>query len=689
MGHFMRSLLLILTLAPVAAAQTAGDQHTPADLLEPLHESITISATPLGPRIDLRNAEVFNKTLFTRDDQLFHLLDGGINAGQHEGGGKSLEIRRFGFNLDHGGVNGGLRVTVDNVAQNHATQGHGQGYLGSLKSLSPELVDEVTLINGPFSAEHGDFSGLGVVQIRLKESMPDVWTARLQGGSFETARGFLSWSPNVDRRDALFAYEGSHSDGPFLRPLNYNRHNVSGNYAWLLGKKQRFGFKWNGGTNDFQSSGQVPLDEVAAGRLDRYGAIGQGDGGNIRQGRIGGYFRRDLEAGAVLKLDGFVERSLFDLYSNFTFYLNDPVRGDGIQQHDSRLSQGGNAQYLRPHFFKGHSGILTVGGSVLSSQNLVELRQSVLRDPISLTTSAHAAVTNGGGYIQEQIDVWNGRVELTGGLRWDVFRYAITDRLEPQYSGVETAAKPQPKASVAVRPFGSLPLRGFFNYGRGISSLDARGVVRRPESPHINTTDFLQWGVQHNIGQRFSMLADYFLIKSSNQLVYIPDDGTIELSDPSTSYGYETKASFAITHHLSVNGGITKVLNAYYRNTEPRLYVSTAPHFVSNAALTLSGWRGWSGSLRVRAINRYRLDDADPTIRAAGHTVFDFALTRRLAANVDFNLAVDNLLGRSYWEMQNYFESQLPGQAPTERIHGTPGYGRTVVAGLSIRFGGK
>jgi len=65
-------------------------------------------------------------------------LAAGINAGQHEGGGKSLEIRRFGFNLDHGGVNGGLKVLVDDVQQNQATQGHGQGYLGALKSLTPE-----------------------------------------------------------------------------------------------------------------------------------------------------------------------------------------------------------------------------------------------------------------------------------------------------------------------------------------------------------------------------------------------------------------------------------------------------------------------------------------------------------------------------------------------------------------------
>ena len=163
----LRIPLLALAAALVLGAEPPHDEKDPKDLLEPLHESITITASPLGPRIDPRNAEVFRKSLFTRDDQVFHLLNAGINVGQHEGGGKSLEVRRFGFNLDHGGVNGGLRITVDNVPQNYGTQGHGQGYLGSLKSLTPELVEDVTLINGPFSAEHGDYSGLGVVQVRL------------------------------------------------------------------------------------------------------------------------------------------------------------------------------------------------------------------------------------------------------------------------------------------------------------------------------------------------------------------------------------------------------------------------------------------------------------------------------------------------------------------------------------------
>ena len=162
----MKTPTTLILLAFAASAQQAADSPpaTPDSdppKIEALKTTIVITAKPVEPGIDRRNSEVFTRTLFSRDDQIFHVLDAGINAGQHEGGGKSLEIRRFGFNLDHGGVNGGLKVLVDDVQQNQGTQGHGQGYLGSLKSLSPELVEGVDIINGPFNAEYGDFSGLG------------------------------------------------------------------------------------------------------------------------------------------------------------------------------------------------------------------------------------------------------------------------------------------------------------------------------------------------------------------------------------------------------------------------------------------------------------------------------------------------------------------------------------------------
>jgi hypothetical protein len=53
--------------------------------IPPIHDSLVISATQLDPVIDRRNEAVYRDTLFSRDDQVFHTLDAGINAGQHEG----------------------------------------------------------------------------------------------------------------------------------------------------------------------------------------------------------------------------------------------------------------------------------------------------------------------------------------------------------------------------------------------------------------------------------------------------------------------------------------------------------------------------------------------------------------------------------------------------------------------------
>ena len=691
----LRITILLILATPLAlrSAQEPPKEQEEADKQAPelpvIHERVVITATPLGPRVEPRNAAVFRETLFTRDDQALQLLNAGIDAGQHEGGGKSLEIRRYGFNLDHGGVGGGLRIMVDNVPMNHGTQGHGQGYLGSLKTLSPELVEEVVLIDGPFSAEYGDFSGLGVVQILQRETMPDRLTARFQAGNYDSIRGFTAWSPSWRDRDALFAYEGSYTNGPFEKPLNYRRDNVTVNYTWRLGGASRFGLKWTGGLNRYESSGQLPLDEVAAGRLSRWGWLSPGDGGRVQMGRGGAYYRRELGADAVLKLDGFVERSLFDLYSNFTFYLNDPVNGDAIQQHDSRLTEGANVQYLRPQLFAGGAGLLSVGANFLGSQNLVDLRRRIDRNPIALLTAAHANVANGGFYIQESLELWHRRLQVGGGLRLDTFRYAITDLVYPTLSGVETVAPLQPKAFASLTPSRRVPVKIFFNYGRGVASIDARGAVQHPDGPLVTKLDFFQFGASHNAGRRFSWKAAVFLIDSSNQMVYVPDDGTIEFTDPSRSYGAEFRLSVALTHYVSFDGGITKVFNAYYKKTEPRVYVDRAPHFVANAGLTLNGWRGWTGSLRMRAINHYRLDGLDPAVLAMGHTVFDLAVARPIHRNVVLNFALDNIFDRDYWETQNYFESRLRGQPPRWRVHATPGYGRTIAAGLTIKLGGK
>jgi outer membrane receptor protein involved in Fe transport len=93
--------------------------------------------------------------------------------------------------------------------------------------------------------------------------------------------------------------------------------------------------------------------------------------------------------------------------------------------------------------------------------------------------------------------------------------------------------------------------------------------------------------------------------------------------------------------------------------------------------------------VRLRAINGYRLNGENPSIRAMGHAVFDLGVARRVRQGVELSFALDNFTNRSYYETQNYFESRLPGQEALSRIHATPGYPITAMVGLTFRFRGK
>ena len=92
----------------------------------------------------------------------------------------------------------------------------------------------------------------------------------------------------------------------------------------------------------------------------------------------------------------------------------------------------------------------------------------------------------------------------------------------------------------------------------------------------------------------------------------------------------------------------------------------------------------------MRAINHYRLDGDDPSIVASGHTVLDFGMSRRIYRGVEFNLTVDNMTNRDYYETQNYFESRLSDEEESRfRIHGTPGFPLTAMVGLTVHLFGK
>jgi outer membrane receptor for monomeric catechols len=64
-------------------------------------------------------------------------------------------------------------------------------------------------------------------------------------------------------------------------------------------------------------------------------------------------------------------------------------------------------------------------------------------------------------------------------------------------------------------------------------------------------------------------------------------------------------------------------------------------------------------------------------------------MTKRVRRRGDFNLSIDNLTDKGYFEMQNYFDSRVSPGAASARIRGTPGYPVGVTVGLTFRLGAK
>ena len=68
--------LALFLVPPLCLAQDAEKTQIPV-----LKQSVVITASPVEPSLDRRNGAIFEQTLFSRDDQMFHALDAGIRTG--------------------------------------------------------------------------------------------------------------------------------------------------------------------------------------------------------------------------------------------------------------------------------------------------------------------------------------------------------------------------------------------------------------------------------------------------------------------------------------------------------------------------------------------------------------------------------------------------------------------------------
>jgi len=643
--------------------------------IPPIVESMdVVAATPrtAASASTFRQQELALREIETPGDVLRAVP--GLVIAQHAGGGKADQYLIRGFDADHGTD---FAIYFEGIPVNMVSHAHGQGY-ADLHFLIPETLDRIDVYKGPYFAEYGNLATAGVAHLRLRDQF-DHSFFRIQGGSFDTLRVLTGWSPDVSWTRGFLALEGYWTDGPFLHPQKLRRLNLTTRWSFPVGADQQWTALFTGYRGTWNASGQIPLREVKAGRLDRFDAIDPSEGGTssrytLSLAHIKQWGRQSLKSQFYL-----VHYDL-DLYSNFTFFLRDPVNGDGIRQSDDRTLFGGHVQAFSAHRLLGRQGVLTLGLDYREDHIAVGLFDQ--RQRVVLSTVADSRITerNVSLYAQEEISV-HRRVKALVGLRAELFDFAVRDRTGFGPRGHETRSIALPKASLILTPLRDETFQIFVNYGRGFHSNDARSVVADPTDAALVAADGYEIGVSKRWGRRLEVNAAYWLLDLDGELVWVGDEGTTELRGPTRRYGLELEVNGRLNDYLWAEFDFTHS-TGFFRGT--RENIPRAPRWTVAGGLTVVHPRGFSGSFRWRGIGDFPLNE-EGTFRGDGYLVADLTIKQRLRKWLDVVASFENLFDTDFKEAQTFFSSRLPFETePVGDNHFTPGNPFTFRIGLQF-----
>ena len=539
----------------------------------------------------------------------------GVTATQHSGTGKANQYFLRGFNLDHGTDFAGF---VDGVPINMRTHGHGQGYL-DLNFLIPELIERIDYRKGPYFADTGDFTAAGTVKFRTIDRLATP-EAKATIGSFGYYRALAAGSSAVRDGDLLVAVDGTLSNGPWV--LDEDLRKVNGlvklsqgtaDHGWDLGLTG-YHATWN-------STDQVPERAIESGAISRWGNIDPYLGG--RTTRLG------LAGNATL---GRTEVTLYATYyrflltSNFTYFLNDPINGDGFQQRDQRGVFGGSLRHAIPVTLGDVPLAFTFGGDARWDHiGKIGLYSSVAGQTSAPVRQDKVDEYSGALYVEGSAAITD-TLRLTLGLRGDLYGYRVDAETLSANSGRGSDAILSPKAAIAWRAAPHVEL--YANYGESFHSNDVRGASIRIDpltGDPASQVDVLVKARGAEVGARFeysrltASVVGYYLTLGS-ELVFVGDGGTTEPNDATRRYGAEATMFWRPVDWLTLDasGAIT---HARFHGVAPgqdRIRNSIDEVVSAGAAVDLG--RDIDVSLRVRHFGAAPLIE-DDSVRSEPTTI--------------------------------------------------------------------
>ena len=591
----------------------------------------------------------------------------GLIASQHSGEGKANQFYLRGFNLDHGTD---LATWVDGMPVNQRSHAHGQGWT-DVNFLIPELVGRLDYRKGPYSARDSDFASAGSAEISYANRLvKDIASATLGQDGFR--RAMVAGSPELAGGTLLYALELMDNEGPWTRPDDYRKRNgilrYSRGYAnngWSVTAMAYLG-TWN-------ATDQIPLRAVEDGSLGRFDAIDDSDGGSARRYSLSGIWRQ-TGADSASKVSAYLIRNQLDLFSNFTYFMNDPVNGDQFAQPDRRVTSGADATHTW-HVHRGDTmaSDLTVGARLQNDNIFNGLYNTRARERLSTTREDHVVETSGGLFI-ESATRWNEVVRTKAGLRADRYRFDVSSDLAAN-SGRASDTQVSPSFSLILAPFASTEF--YLNYGHGFHSNDARGTVaaidpatRDPleHAPGLVRSRGMELGMRTEAIPKMQTAVSLYRLDFDSELTYIGDAGMTEAGDASRRYGVEFSNYWRPLKWLAVD------FDAAYARARSRNgdRIPGAVEGVGQLALTVDKVGPWSGALRLRYFGPRPLIE-DNSVRSHASTTLNGRVGYKINKDLQLELEAFNLTDRRASAIDYFYASQLPGEAaPRDDIHFHP-----------------
>jgi outer membrane cobalamin receptor len=592
----------------------------------------------------------------------------GLIVSQHSGEGKANQFYLRGFNLDHGTD---LRTTIDGMLVNQRSHSHGQGWT-DVNFLIPELTTQIDYRKGPFYAAEGDFSSAGAVNIKYANTLSQG-IAHISLGQNSYARTLLADSPSVGEGKLLYALELLKKNGPFNVPDNYKKRNGVLRYSQGT-ESNGFNVTLMGYEASWHATDQIPLRAVSSGSLGRFDAIDQTDGGKSSRYSLSGGWR--ASSGSTLtQVNTYVVRSRLDLFSNFTYFMADPLNGDQFAQPDRRSTIGINASHTWTGSTLGRPSENTLGAQFQSDNIRNGLFSSVAQQILSTTRDDRIAERSLGLFLENKSE-WMDKFRTIAGVRADNFNFKVNSNLAAN-SGTASGTKVSPKLSLVFGPFNKTEF--YASSGYGFHSNDARGttITQEPKTaiaagkvPPLVRSKGVELGLRTEAIAGLQSSLSLYQLDFDSELTFAGDAGTTEAGRPSRRQGFEFSNYYKPTRWLTVDADIA-FAKARFKNFYPEgNRIPGAVEGVASLALSVDKLGPWFGALQLRYFGPRPLIE-DNSVRSKSTATVNGRIGYKISPKVKLELEGFNLANRRASAVDYYYASQLKGEAAS--VAGVPG----------------